>query len=128
MPTPPPLLRLEELPPRNDPDTDGFRLESANPSNHTFPGARPSQWFCFRGLKVGAEHSQLYVDMGGVGPPSEKNRFSASTASADGPNTHFVHSVADFNNLGKSLLLLSILCIVVVVLYMYRVYFHQIAH
>ena len=43
MPTPPPLLRLEELLPRNDPDTDGFRLESANPSNHTFPGARPSQ-------------------------------------------------------------------------------------
>ena len=40
-----------------------------------------------------------YVDMGGVGPPSEKNRFSASTASADEPNTHFVHSVADFNNL-----------------------------
>ena len=38
-----------------------------------------------------------YVDMGGVGPPSEKNRFSASTASADEPNTHFVHSVADFN-------------------------------
>ena len=34
-----------------------------------------------------------YVDMGGVGPPSEKNRFSASTASADEPNTHCVHSV-----------------------------------
>ena len=45
-----------------------------------------------------------YVDMGGVGPPSEKNRFSASTASADEPNTHFVHSVADFNNLQLSLI------------------------
>ena len=43
-----------------------------------------------------------YVDMGGVGPPSEKNRFSASTASADEPNTHFVHSVADFNNLSNA--------------------------
>ena len=42
-PPPPPLLRLEESLPRNDPDTDGFRLESANPSNHTFPGARPFQ-------------------------------------------------------------------------------------
>ena len=43
VPPPPPLLRLEESLPRNEPDTDGFRLESANPSNHTFPGARPFQ-------------------------------------------------------------------------------------
>ena len=40
-----------------------------------------------------------YVDMGGVGPPSEKNRFSASTASADAPNTHFVQSTLARNNL-----------------------------
>ena len=43
-----------------------------------------------------------YVNMDGVGPPSEKNRVSASTASADEPNTHFVHSVADFNNLSAA--------------------------
>ena len=40
-----------------------------------------------------------YVDMGGVGPPSAKNRFSASTASADARNTHFVQSTLACNNL-----------------------------
>ena len=44
-----------------------------------------------------------YVDMGGVDPPSEKNRFSASTASADAPNTHFVQSTLARNNLGSRL-------------------------
>ena len=34
-----------------------------------------------------------------VGPPSTKNRFSASTASADAANTHFVHSTRSCNNL-----------------------------
>ena len=41
-----------------------------------------------------------YVDMGGVGPPSAKNRFSASTASADARNTHFVQSTLACNTLG----------------------------
>ena len=45
-----------------------------------------------------------YVDMGGVGPPSAKNRFSASTASADARNTHFVQSTLACNKTCPSLL------------------------
>ena len=54
--------------------------------------------FCFRCLKVGAEHSQLSAH-GWSRSSERKEQVFGFHGLSDAPNTHFVHSVADFNNL-----------------------------
>ena len=54
--------------------------------------------FCFRSLKVGAEHSQL-SGHGWSRSSERKEQVFGFHGLSDAPNTHFVHSVADFNNL-----------------------------
>ena len=57
-------------------------------------------WFCFRGLKVGAEHSQLRGH-GWSRSSERKEQVFGFHGLSDAPNTHFVLSVADFNNLPR---------------------------
>ena len=52
--------------------------------------------FCFRCLKVGAEHSQLSAH-GWSRSSERKEQVFGFHGLSDAPNTHFVHSVADFN-------------------------------
>ena len=54
--------------------------------------------FCFRCLKVGAKHSQL-SGHGWSRSSERKEQVFGFHGLSDAPNTHFVHSVADFNNL-----------------------------
>ena len=54
--------------------------------------------FCFRSLKVGAEHSQL-SGHGWSRSSERKEQVFGFHGLSDAPNTHFVLSVADFNNL-----------------------------
>ena len=56
--------------------------------------------FCFRCLKVGAEHSQLSAH-GWSRSSERKEQVFGFHGLSDAPNTHFVHSVADFNNLHR---------------------------